>query len=41
MTFTYGSNGLVSSATDPMGRTTSYAYDSAGDLNSVTNPMAG
>ncbi|HEX3722232.1 MAG TPA: RHS repeat-associated core domain-containing protein [Nitrolancea sp.] len=33
------SDGLVASATDPMGRTTHYTYNAAGDLESVTDPV--
>jgi RHS repeat-associated protein len=39
LSFSFGSNGLVSSVTDPIGRTTSYAYDGAGDLASATDPQ--
>ena len=37
LTFSYGSNGLVSKITDPAGRSVSYGYDSSGDLTSVTD----
>lgn len=34
-----GDTGTVTSATDPMGRQTTYAYDDSGDLTSVTDPL--
>jgi RHS repeat-associated protein len=40
LTFTYGSNGLVSAVTDGT-RTSIYGYDTNLNLNSVTNPLGG
>lgn len=37
--WTYGSYGLLTSATDPNGKLTKYAYDAMGNLTSITNPL--
>jgi RHS repeat-associated protein len=41
LTFSYGSNGDVSSVTDPGGRVVSYSYDGSGNLTQVTDPASG
>ncbi len=40
-TYTYGSNGLLASAQDADGNTTSYGYNSSNDISQVTNALGG
>jgi YD repeat-containing protein len=41
MTYQYDTWGNVLSATDTLGRTTSYTYDSGSNVTSVTQPAVG
>jgi YD repeat-containing protein len=40
LTFGYNPSNLITSVTDPMGRTWTYGYNSASDLTSVSDPMS-
>jgi RHS repeat-associated protein len=40
-TYSYGTNGLLASATDAASNTTSYAYNASNQISQVTNPLGG